>query len=70
MDKEYRLRISLEEGQLWVHQKWDGLEYPLIPSGELLFFVMDDNAGFEFERDETGRVTGFLVMGQYRFAKQ
>jgi len=41
----------------------------MIPSSELIFFNLDDNAGFEFELDEKGDISGVLILGQYNFKK-
>ena len=60
MNKEYNIRISVRDDQLFIYQEWDKLEYPVIPSTELLFFEMD----------EDGNVTRVLIAGQYNFKKK
>ncbi len=69
MDKDYKISISAGDNQLVCIQEWDDFEFTIIPSSELIFFNLDDNAGFEFELDEKGDISGVLILGQYNFKK-
>ncbi|MCB0562092.1 MAG: serine hydrolase [Lewinellaceae bacterium] len=70
LDEEVSLNVSVQNGQLWVKQLWDGAEYELYPESELSFFETEEGIVFQFNPNEESDIVGFSVFGgAYQFEK-
>jgi CubicO group peptidase (beta-lactamase class C family) len=66
---DYIVDITSGDGKLNVRQQWDGNEYCLYPSSDLMFFTTEDNTEFVFEKGDDNKIDRFTVMGTFGFQK-
>ncbi|HEY1212305.1 MAG TPA: hypothetical protein VGE93_01610, partial [Bryobacteraceae bacterium] len=68
-DPDNRIRLSVRGNQLVVTQLWDKKEIPLDALAENYFYNTPESYSLLIKKDDTGAVTGVLILGTDLFTK-
>lgn len=68
-ENKFQVSVKIKEGKLQATQLWNDIKIPLLAEAEYEFFEGEEGVSFDFDHDESGKITSIIIAGGWVLEK-